>query len=612
MSKENKKVLFLLITGAIALFFYQQKYAKIKPQVKDAYAKQTIFPYNSDYQTLPEIKAYLNQLQEAYQDGLTLLPLKESELNNSAKIAQRVVLKNKKFLEDTKVNGKIVRNEIMQISPATQSDLDDKSKKTCKKDICYVVEKYNYALNSTTKALVDVNKKKVLSLKRYNNIQPHINTRLRNIAKAIAIHNPTIGNKLLFVSDNNKNSKTNIQTKIQNTPCQNKNHLCVATTFPAPSKKQIVKAVVDLTELKLVSARWIDTNKYNEISGKEENKTKKLNPQKLCNKEFKIEKDGWSITYYLSNFNGLELRNIFYKENNVAKSLQIVRWNIKHEGIDLEHLPLFLKKTLQNEKITESENKQYSFEYSQMIGCLNLSFSQATRFNTIKVKNIVQNNKITGFSIIEEFDNPKWPFSCSYRYENIFSFYKDGSFAITAQTLEQNCSKRTIYRPLIKLDIDLNTHEEFSLYINGSWQKFELEDSYKTNPTEKLYKGKYRYKISAIENPEIGYYIQTTQSQTDKNQESFEEIYISKFKDEKNTKLLDFKDSHSLNNSLQSLIANKELIENSDIVLWYLPSIIKENNNSQTMEVFDNFSKHKIKLFSSFAKIKFIPISKLK
>lgn len=51
----------------------------------------------------------------------------------------------------------------MRVIPALPSMLDTKSKEQCRSS-CYVVEKYNFALNSTTRAIVNIDKKEVVAI----------------------------------------------------------------------------------------------------------------------------------------------------------------------------------------------------------------------------------------------------------------------------------------------------------------------------------------------------------------------------------------------------------------------------------------------------------------
>ncbi len=623
MKNEYKAALALLAAGVAAIsFLYLKKQSKTETQKNHYITKdqKIIIPdIGSGYENIKEVKDYLKELQELYKEGKTVLPLDSSELDDNGKIAQDLALKNKEFLSDTKIEGKILHNDIMRAVPVSVSMLDEKTKKECKESICYAVEKYNYVLNSTKRAIVDVKKRKVLAVKNYPNMQPDISVRLTNIAKAIALKNSQIIKDLGHTPTPNEISMPNVRTNFENSPCEEKNHLCVAPTFPQHEKQRALWAIVDLTKLKLVAAKWAGLGKtYTPACIDERELENRYIVKNFCQKDTKLQKDGWSMVYHLTGSDGLEIRDIKFKGHKVAKSLKVVDWHVAYKGYGADKLDTSSPTVIEGRQVefVKGENNEYTFGYNDAMGCPMFSTSAVLAFNGPQVKDIVENNKTVGFSIIQDFRNPKWPMACNYRYQNRFFFYKDGSFRTAAVSMGRGCSDKAIYRPVMRLDIDLDTPEEFSVYKKGSWQKFDFEGSYKASSKEQMFKGKYLYRFNEIDNLESGYYIEPNRGQFgDKSRGDHEHIFISKFKkDEGDEDLLTLGSCCKLNeDGPERFIKDKELIENSDTVLWYVPTIHNDNKKGHEYcwadSTIDEYGNPSVKIWPCVVGPKFVPIS---
>jgi len=263
MKKEYKLALATLIVGVLVIggvYYKKRVITKVDAQkttVLDSSDRKIILPEDSEAEAIysAEVRQYLDDLQELYKQDKAVLPLGKDELDSKGEIAQSVALKDKKFLSDTRLDNRLLHNDIMRVAPALKSMLGDKSKKACKELTCYVVEKYNYALNSTTRAIVDVDNKKVLEVRRFSNMQPDISARLTRIAKSIALNNPLVAKELGHTPTPSELSMANVRTNLKESPCEDKNHLCVAPTFADHKKNQALWAIVDLTKLKLATAK---------------------------------------------------------------------------------------------------------------------------------------------------------------------------------------------------------------------------------------------------------------------------------------------------------------------------------------------------------------------
>jgi len=204
------------------------------------------------------------------------------------------------------------------------------------------------------------------------------------------------------------------------------------------------------------------------------------------------------------------------------------------------------------------------------------STSVVLAFNGPQINPIKKDGKRVGFMIEQDFRNPKWPMACNYRYKNRYEFYKDGSFRFVAMNLGRGCSDHAIYRPVMRADIDLDNLEQFSLYQDGDWKPFDIEGDYRATSSEKMYKDKYLYKITNAEDANYGYYIEPNRGQfNDNSRGDHEHIFVSKFKEnEGDTDMLTLGSCCKLNqDGVEQFIKDKEPIDASNIVLWYVPKI---------------------------------------
>ncbi len=56
-------------------------------------------------------------------------------------------------------------------------------------------------------------------------------------------------------------SMANVRGSINKSPCERENHLCVAPTFSYHKKEKALWAIIDLTDMKLVVAKWAGLGK---------------------------------------------------------------------------------------------------------------------------------------------------------------------------------------------------------------------------------------------------------------------------------------------------------------------------------------------------------------
>jgi len=624
MKSEYKIALATLIVGGFVLggLYYKKSHRALKTSVShksiDKSDKKIIMP-NVDEESaakIPAVQEYLKDLKKIYEKGESTLPLQKSELDDNGVVAQSVALKSKEFLSDTKMDGKLLHNDVMRVNPAISSTLDDKSRRECQNSVCYVVEKYNYALNSTTRAIVDVKAKRVVSVKRYANSQPDISARLTNIAKEIALNNPKVIKELGHTPTPSELSMANVRSNLQESPCEDKNHLCVAPTFADHKKELALWAIVDLTDLKLAIAKWAGLGKtYTPACIDERTLENRYIMKNFCQKDTNLTKYGWSMKYHITGSDGLEIRDIKYKGKSVAKSLKIVDWHVAYKGLGADKLDTSTPTIVEGRRVEfiKGVNNEYTFGYNDAMGCPMFSTSVVLAFNGPQVKEFKEGN---GFYIVQDFRNPKWPMACNYRYQNRFEFYKDGSFRVVAINLGRGCSDKAIYRPVMRLDIALsNNKERFALYNGSDWDDWQIEQGYRSSGEEKMLDDKYLYRVTNPENVDEGYYIEPNRGQfNDNSRGDNEDVYVTKYKeDEGNEDLLTLGSCCKLDyDGPEAYTKDKELIENSNTVIWYVPTIQNDDRKGHEYcwadSTIDENGNPSVKVWPCIVGPKFVPI----
>jgi hypothetical protein len=541
------------------------------------------------YQNISEVQAYITDLKEMIKNGYAVLPLPQNELDANAKKAQNLLLKNSDFLKDTKQGKKLLHNDMMRILPAIVSSLDDKTKKICHEHTCYQAEKYNFVTNTTTRAIVDVKRSKVLLVERYPQMQPDISLRLTHIAQAIALQAPEVKKELGFTPSKKDITMANVRGTMKESPCENTNHLCVAPTFTDHQKEQALWAVVDLTELKLAAAKWAGLGKTTTPACISERSLQNRYIMKnFCQKDSYLEKNGWKITYRLTGSDGLEIRDVSFKGEKVLTSAKIVDWHVSYQQKGGENLDTTTETYIEGRRVefVRGEDGNYLFGYNDAMGCPLFSTSVVLAFNGPQVRELKSGD---GFMLTQDFRNPKWPMACNYRYENRFEFYDDGAFRVVGVNKGRGCGDNAIYRPVMRIDMALGKKENFYSY-DGGWKVWERENVEQVlrqaqEPTirqaqkpmaKSIETSKYPYKIISSTNTSRGYYIEPNHGQFGDNSHGDNAtLFVTKFKANEGDKdLLTLGSCCDLkNDGVEKYIEDKESLKEENIVLWYVPRI---------------------------------------
>ena len=424
--------------------------------------------------------------QSAVQTSLTMDPpiLLLPNLDEPAEQAQRLAIENNEFqayLFDEE-SGDPRWNEIMSIRPTLPSDVSNLNIE-CNEGQCYRVELYNYALNVTTVAIVDVINDQVLTVNHLNNVQPDISPELTELAIQIAKTSPEVKEALGVNGELDEPVMPNVKTALNGSQCERSQHLCVAPTFIMEDRA--LWAIVDLTDEKLVGIRWTDLGENGATTVVTERSLQNEYVwENYCQKSHTIERDDWAFDYMLTSSDGLKVSDATYQGQQVMRSAKVVDFHVSYSRED-------------------------GFGYSDAIGCPMFSSAAVVAFNGPEVVDILENEIVVGFALIQDFRSPVWPAACNYRYEQRYEFYKDGRFRTVVGNLGRGCGTNGTYRPVLRLDLTASAdgaQDSFYEWAANAWQLWEVEQWQLQDENTEFTPEGYQYRISAPDGH--GFYIE--------------------------------------------------------------------------------------------------------
>ena len=586
MKRENQIALGILgigLIGAAAFWFWPASSVSSRvSRPKSPMPERIILPRYPDsvYQDLPQVRSYLEDLRQTIRKGGSVLPLPDSELDAVGRRVQKLLLNDPEFLKDTRSGGKILHNDMMRILPAITSSLGDKTRKICEKHRCYQAEKYNFVTNTTTRAIVDADRMKVLSVARYPETQPDISLRLTRIAKAIALHAPEVRKELGHIPAENEITMANVRGTMKDSPCENTRHLCVAPTFAEPEKEQALWAVVDLTQMRLAAAKWAGLGKTTTPACiGERSLQNRYIMENYCQKDQILERDGWKIRYRLTGSDGLEIRDVSFRGDPVLRSAKIVDWHVSYQERGGEKLDSSQPVYIEGRRVefVRGENGRYLFGYNDAMGCPMFSTSVVLPFNGPQIRDLPGGD---GFMLTQDFRNPKWPMACNYRYENRFEFHRDGSFRIVGVNKGRGCADTAIYRPVMRIDPELGDgrHESFASWTGSAWRRWDREGSTRVDgDLSQAYRGRFPYRIAPIGHPEQGYYLEPNHGQFgDGSRGDHATLFVTRFHPKQgDTDMLTLGSCCNLDEDgpERFITPPESTAKGADLVLWYVPRI---------------------------------------
>ena len=552
--------------------------------------EQSVLSETDSSVLFPMLRERINEIKNVLQQPTPVLLLKDS-LSAAQQFAQALALKDSSFTQFLKdpFEKKPYRNEIFGVYPARESDMVN-VKMPYQLSTTYRVEMYNYALNNTSIALVDVQQQKVLNCYFLSQTQPDIPFYLRNLAVKIAVESPEVQKAMGIKPDEKAALMASTLTSLNRSRCERSRHLCVAPTFVKGEKA--LWAIVDLTDMRLVGIRWTHVGPV----GKPQPMLteRRLQDDKItacyCEVEQPLSKDGWKMNYMLTSSDGLRISNVSFNNTVILSSAKLVDWHVSYSGTD-------------------------GFGYSDAVGCPYFSQAAVVAWEIPKVMDLKDDaGKKIGFVLEQTFRSEGWPTPCNYNYRQRYEFYDDGSFRVACASIGRGCGNTGTYRPVFRIAFS-DGQNNFYQYENKNWTQWLIEKWNLQSEVSSFTPEGYLYKIEGASG---GYFIEPGRGQFgDGGRGDFSYVYVTKNipgREEGENDLPTIgpccnTDYHQ--GPEKFIEPNSDNIENSSLVVWYVAQMRNDDTKGREYCWAENELKNGVwntKVYPCFAGPKFIPV----
>jgi PKD repeat protein len=409
----------------------------------------------------------------------------------------------------------------------------------CETAVCYQVEIYNFDRNATITAIVDVEAAQVRDVLYLENAQPGINRRLSDLAIELAGNDPRIIEALGYRP--HQADVAPVTAGMLGTNCDGR-HLCVGLVYHQPDG--LVWAIVDLT--------------LEEVVGVTRNEMPPESPQTAppfmpagCPSPGTVERDGWSLSYQITNWDGLRVHTVSYNGIPVANNIKLVEWHIAYSG---------------------------DTGFVDITGCSGGGGGfQIYPYGETEVLDLVdEDNNVIGFEVVQDFRMSNWGQNCNYRYDQHIQFFEDGRFRVVSGAYGKGCSTIGVYRPVIRIDIAINgsDNNSFATWDGSQWQTHQ-EEFWQLQDDPYTAEG-YKWLVYNAEG--TAYYVEPGQGQFEDSPEPDDAyIYVTLHKPEEGDTDLPVIGTCCNSDHQQGPhnFVDGEPIENQNIVIWYVAQMPK-------------------------------------
>ena len=588
----NNGILFYFSACCIGISCNNNQSAEKVHAGYDADAINSVLIAADSLVTFPFVLERVNEIKAALKNPRPVLLCKDS-LNADQSLAQIIALNDSaftQFLIDP-FSKLPYRNEVFGIYPARQSDMTT-VKTAYNLPTTYRVEMYNYALNNTSIALVDVQQQKVVSSYYSSNSQPDISEYLKNLAIKIAIESPEVQKALRVKPEEKDALMASTKTSLNRSRCERSRHLCVAPTFVKGDKA--LWAIVDLTDHRLVGIRWTDVGTSGPAAPMITEK--RLQDDKItscyCEVEQKLNKYGWDMKYMLTSSDGLRISDVTFNNRPVLRSAKLVDWHVSYSGTD-------------------------GFGYSDAVGCPYFSQAAVVAWEIPKIAELKDdNNNVVGFVLEQTYRSEGWPTPCNYNYRQRYEFYKDGKFRVSCASIGRGCGNTGTYRPVFRIAF-AGEQNNFYEWGQNNWQPWQKENWREQNSLTTFTTEGYQYKIGDAQS---GYYMEPGRGQfKDGGRGDFNYVYVTKHtngRDEGENDLITIgpccnTDYHQ--GPEKFIEPQPEDIQNSSLVVWYVAQMKNDDRKGNEYCWAENVLENGIwntKVYPCFGGPLFVPVKK--
>jgi PKD repeat protein len=411
--------------------------------------------------------------------------------------------------------------------------------RACETAVCYQVEIYNFDRNATITAIVDVEAAQVRDVLYLENAQPGINRRLSDLAIELAGTDPRVIEALGYRP--HQADVAPVMAGMLGTSCDGR-HLCVGLVYHQPDG--LVWAIVDLTQEEVVGVT------RNEMPPESPQTAPPFMPAG-CPSPGTVERDGWSLSYQITNWDGLRVHTVSYNGIPVANNIKLVEWHIAYSS---------------------------DTGFVDITGCNGGGGGfQIHPYGETEVLDLLdEDNNVIGFEVVQDFRMSNWGQSCNYRYDQHIQFFEDGRFRVVSGAYGKGCNTIGVYRPLVRIDIAVNGsgNNSFATWDGSAWQT-DQEEFWQLQDDPYTAEG-YRWLVYNTDG--TAYYIEPGQGQFEGSPEPDNAyIYVTRHKPEEGDTDLPVIGTCCNSDHQQGPhnFVDGEPVENQNIVIWYVPQMPK-------------------------------------
>ena len=551
------------------------------------FIRESILSVDTANMNFPAMQQRMERIKNALSSPVPVLLLANTD--STQKAVEQLALQDpriKQYFFDLKTSAPY-RNEVFNIYNARPQDVPA----GISAQNAYRVEVYNYPLNMSMVALVDLARKNVVSVHFSQNTQPDLNPELTNLAMQIAINSPDVIRALGVKPEEKDAIMSATKTSLNRTKCERSMHLCVAPTFVKDGKA--LWAIVDLTDQKLVGIRWthVGTNgPAQRIS--ERNLLFDKIMECNCRQVKSVEKDGWKMNYVITTSDGLRISEVYFNNRLVINNAKLVDWHVSYSGTD-------------------------GFGYSDAVGCPEFSQAAVVAASEPKVSELIINGKKEGFVLEQMFQSEQWPQPCNYNYVQRYEFYTDGRFRTAVASFGRGCGNNGTYRPVTRISF-AGGQNQFSEWKNNAWEPWNLEQ-WRLQNAQTIYTLEgYQYKID--DGSGSGFYIEPGNGQFgDGGRGDNAYVYVTRFHpeiDEGESDLMTIGPCCNIDHKQgpeKFIEPNPENIQRSQLVVWYVAQMKNDDTPGRQycwVESYLDKGVYKTHTYPCFSGPMFVPVKK--
>ncbi len=517
---------------------------------------------------VPLFKGYWEELQQVLAGNFPVIKLQPSELDEQARLAQQLALQDARFVRDLfdPRSGSPLHSEVMRSVPLGEDEIRSRGLR-CKRGNCYEVQMYNFFLNHTTTALVDLSARQVLNVSVKSGARA-VNERLKKLALEVAMNAPSV---LEALGVEQREALRAFNVAVKPAKCERSRHLGLAPVFEKNGR--LLWILVDATAWKVVGYKWMH-GRLKDWEGKVAPISERIVQTEavmanFCEQSNVLEKGDWRMEYVLQPSDGLELKNLTHRGRPVLTSAKLVDWHVSY---------------------TFKEG----FGYSDAVGCPQFSSAAVVAFAGPQLVPLLEEGDTIGFALVQDFRSPVWPLNCNYRYENRYEFYNDGRFRIAGVNHGLGCGVTGWYRPVFRIDLGSGAEERIQHYENGAWKTLEKE-SWSLQDEQTAYSPEgYQYKWYIGE--KHGYYMEPARGQFgDGGRGDHAYTYVCLRKTEEGESDMVTFGPCCNENEVQGpdqYLQPAESLAGKDLVIWYVPQMRNDNRPGQEYCWADIVVKH--------------------